>query len=194
MFFLGDKEFLLSKIEISRKLEQLFAEVEKNLYSIIPKYSWPAGVLLRSGKLSKGENYQGLPYYILDYPRKFEKQDVFAFRTMFWWGNFFSATLHLGGQHLESFKDALNTNLELLVSSDAYIGVNSTPWEYHYQSDNYKKLSELNIDQLRNTLNTKPFLKLSQHWMLDRYLELPDLVPLTFQEMLSWLMKSEDIG
>ena len=191
MFFLRDREFLLSKIEINHKLEQLFAEVENNLYSITPKYPWPTGVLVRSGKLSKGENYQGLPYYILDYPRKFEKEHVFAFRTMFWWGNFFSATLHLAGKYLDMGKNALDSNLEHLSTSDAYICVNDTPWEYHFQPDNYQKLNELNMDQLRATLHSRPFLKLSQRWELERYLELPVLVPAAFEELLSWLMKLE---
>lgn len=187
--YLCDQQFLLSKLEISKKMEGLLGEVEKKLYTIIPEYSWPAGVLVRAGKLSKGENYLGLPYFILDYPRRFDKEHVFAFRTMFWWGNFFSATLHLAGKYLDMSKDALDANLEHLSASDAYICVNDTPWEYHYQSDNYQKINELNINQLRTTLASRPFLKLSQRWELERYIELPVLVPAAFQELLSWLLK-----
>jgi hypothetical protein len=108
---------------------------------------------------------------------------------MFWWGNFFSATLHLGGRYLDMSKDALAANIGRLNSSDHYICVNSTPWEYHYHPDNYQKLNELNIDQLRAALHSRPFLKLSQRWSLERYPELSVLVPATFQEILSWLMK-----
>ena len=48
-------------------------------------------------KIAKGENYLQLPYVLLDYPRCFDKENIFAIRTMFWWGNFFSITLHLSG-------------------------------------------------------------------------------------------------
>jgi hypothetical protein len=52
-----------------------------------------------NGKISRGENYQLLPYIILDYPSYFSRNNIFAVRTMFWWGNFFSITLHLSGDH-----------------------------------------------------------------------------------------------
>ena len=44
-------------------------------------------------KISKGENYLGLPYIILDYPRYSDSEDLFFIRQMFWWGHFFSHTL-----------------------------------------------------------------------------------------------------
>lgn len=43
-------------------------------------------------KISKGENYLQLPYLILDYPAIFEKNNIFALRTFFWWGNFLVST------------------------------------------------------------------------------------------------------
>ena len=187
--YLQDQQFLLSKIEISKKIEQLMGEVEKQLYAIIPHYSWPTGVLVRSGKLSKGENYRGLPYYMLDYPRRFDQENVFSFRTMFWWGNFFSATLHLGGQYLAMSREALYNNTESLRSSEAYICVNNNPWEYHYGKDNYLKLQQLTADQIGSNLDSNNFLKLSQHWELDRYPELPTLVSAVFREMISWLVE-----
>ena len=42
-----------------------------------------------SPKISRGEQYLGLPYVMLDYPRIFSKENVFAIRTFFWWGNYF---------------------------------------------------------------------------------------------------------
>ena len=40
----------------------------------------PAEMLFHSPKISKGENYKGLPYVMLDYPRCFGKTDIFAIR------------------------------------------------------------------------------------------------------------------
>ncbi len=35
---------------------------------------------------------------MLDYPRAFGRDSIFACRTFFWWGRFFSLTLHLAGR------------------------------------------------------------------------------------------------
>ena len=57
----------------------------------------PEAVIQSSPKITRGENYQLLPYVILDYPRCFQKEQVFAIRTMFWWGKGISITLHVSG-------------------------------------------------------------------------------------------------
>src|SRR5450631_2869683 len=54
-------------------------------------------------RISKGENYKGLPWVVLDYPRAFGRLDVLAVRTLFWWGNYFSVTLHLKGVYKGMF-------------------------------------------------------------------------------------------
>ena len=66
-------------------------------------FNLPEEVLIQSPKISRGENYNGLPYVMLDYPRCFGKEDVFAMRTMFWWGNFFSITWHLKGKYSKEY-------------------------------------------------------------------------------------------
>src|ERR1700744_546088 len=55
-------------------------------------------LMRKEPKISKGENYKGLPWVMLDYPRVFGREEVFAIRTMFWWGHGFSVTLHLKGK------------------------------------------------------------------------------------------------
>ena len=62
-------------------------------------------------KISKGENYLQLPYLILDYPAIFEKNNIFALRTFFWWGNFFSINLHISGIYKTAFQDTLLKNI-----------------------------------------------------------------------------------
>jgi hypothetical protein len=39
---------------------------------------------------------------------------VFAIRTMFWWGNFFSVTLHMKGNYREHFQEKLIGNYALV--------------------------------------------------------------------------------
>jgi len=188
--FLTDRKLLLSKVHIGKKIEALLGQVEKGLHAVISEYPWPDGVLTRSGKLSKGENYLGLPYYLLDYPRRFDRDNVFAFRTMFWWGNFFSATLHLSGEYLKMSREPLSANIDQIKTSNAFICVNHNPWEYHYHQDNYREVRELTAAQLGKIFSEKSFIKLSFRWEIDRYMDIPSLVPEVFQKMLGWMAES----
>ncbi len=160
--------------------------IEHNLLNIIPKYSWPEGVLVKSGKLSKGELYRGLPYYVLDYPRCFKKEGVFAFRTMCWWGNFFSGTWHISGKYLDPIRLRLIENLADIRSSEVFICVNSHPWDYHYQPDNYDKAGDITTERLLAILEHHPFVKLSYRWELENYANLSELVPIAFEQAHSW--------
>lgn len=187
MSFIQDQDFLLSKVEIEKKMKDLMGRVEQELYPSIQEYSWPKEVLSKSGKISKGDNYKGLPYYILDFPRRFDKEGVLAFRTMFWWGNFFSATLHLSGKYLEIARGTLLDNLENIRSSQAYICVYNTPWEYHYGTDNYLPARQIEAGSLQSIFTKKPFVKISYHWPLDQYIELPGLVSSVFSNTQSWI-------
>jgi hypothetical protein len=120
-------------------------------------------------KISRGENYLGLPYLILDYPAYFSKQSIAAFRTLFWWGNFFSFTLHLQGEALEYVRNQLVQNSLKIHGSDFHICMNESPWEYHYQNSNYRLCSEFKRDELENHLKNFPFVKLSYKLSLSKY-------------------------
>ena len=184
---LNDKDFLLTKIEVTTKIITLLGEVEQVLAPVIHGNHWPGEVLAKSGKISKGEMYEGLPYFILDFPRYFHKEDVFAFRTMCWWGNFFSSTLHLGGEHLEDKRGQLISAVESIIASDAYICVNETPWEYHYRPSNYLEANQFEQNQLVELFSTRAFIKISHKWGLEDYANLPQLVLSSFQKTISWL-------
>lgn len=89
-------------------------------------------------KITKGENYNGFPYVILDYPTVFEKENIFAIRTMFWWGNFISLTLHLSGEFKKQFeKNILKT---LNKENDFFIAISENEWQHHFEEDNYTKV------------------------------------------------------
>ena len=80
-----NSQWLLTKNIIMQKAYLLFGEAAAGLQALLAEDSAHASTyILPSPKIAKGENYLGLPYVILDYPRIFGKEDVFAFRTMFW--------------------------------------------------------------------------------------------------------------
>ena len=93
-------DWILTKNNVLQKIKQLLLALQSRQQDLLlPFNSLPEEVLKSSPKISRGENYKGLPWLVLDYPRYFNKADVFAIRTLFWWGNFFSITLHLSGSY-----------------------------------------------------------------------------------------------
>ena len=86
MELVTNADWILTKNGIMRKAWHLLEglqEYQKNLVSTYQK-ELPSEALRIPAKISKGENYRGLPYLVLDYPRFFEKENAFAIRTMFW--------------------------------------------------------------------------------------------------------------
>ena len=172
--YLHDTDFLLTKRETIRQLQQWLSDSQQQLYTLANQHKneLPAHALQRSAKISRGENYRGLPYLVLDYPRLLTKDDVFALRTFFWWGNYFSCTLHLQGKSLTSYRSALQQNFSKLKAPDVFICVNDTPWEYHFNPANYRPLSALSLQELEALLQ-KDFFKISQKLPLNEYQQLP---------------------
>lgn len=183
LHILQDTDFLLTKARALSKVEALLSRTRDALEAVVADsaLSFPHSATLAGGKIARGENYRGLPYRVLDQPALLTAGDVFAFRTMFWWGHFFSATLHLQGPSLERFRDGLADQLEGLTGGDLYIGVGETPWEYHYGHDNYVPLQPTH----RAHLEECTFLKLSRRLELTEWQRLPDFAA----EYLRWLLQ-----
>lgn len=186
--YLQDTHFLLTKRKLTHQLQQLLAKTQQELQELFQKHKHqlPPHSLRRAGKISRGENYKGLPYLILDYPRLLAKEDIFAFRTMFWWGNFFSCSLQLQGKSLATYRSALSHKLITYKSSGLYMCVNSTPWEYHYGNDNYQLLESLSKEKISQLLE-QDFCKISRKTDLRNYAELPSFALNCAREYLGLL-------
>lgn len=162
-------DFFYTKHRVSTKIKDLLA-VLRDEYKTVIKESQvviPSDVDIQVGKIFQGENYKLLPYILLDYPKLFNKKSVFSFRTMFWWGNFFSCTLHLGGEAYVEKANKIEANYNILLSKDVYVSVGATPWEYDYVAENYKPAEQININELINS--HRNFIKISRKISLNDY-------------------------
>jgi hypothetical protein len=119
----------------------------------------------KEGKISRGENYKGLPYVILDYPRKFARVDTFAIRTLFWWGNFFSITLQLSGEYLNEYKSKIEEAIGKDQLDGWYYGCGEDPWEHHFEDDNYRPIIAGKINLSANL----SYLKISKKIPLNQW-------------------------
>jgi len=131
-----------------------------------------------SPKISRGENYQGLPWVMLDYPRVFGREDVLAIRTMFWWGNAFILTLHLKGRYREFFLPALERDWAGLAGMGFHVGIADDEWRHEHAQETYSPLTGG-----KDLATGLPFLKLSAALTVDRWEESMEILSAWFAAM-----------
>ncbi|MFT6866363.1 MAG: hypothetical protein ACJA08_001194 [Cyclobacteriaceae bacterium] len=184
---LTDQKFLLLKDSIAPKVIQYLSVIERALKDEIGKsnFSYPPGTFIQSGKISKGENYRKLPYFVLDYPRLFTQKEVFAFRTMLWWGNQFSCTLHIGGALLKIVKE--EKLQDLAKQKDLYFCIADTPWEYHFDETNYQLTSHMDATNMMEHMHKNNFLKISRYIPVDQWSRYKMFTLESFARLLSLL-------
>lgn len=157
-------EVILTKNAIIEKVKKLLAGLQHMQEQVNTGYIhlFAPEVLASGSKISRGENYRGLPYMILDQPRYFDKEDILAIRTMFWWGKHFSITLHLAGKYRELYKLALINAFDTVVTHDLFIGIHHDQWEHHFEKDNYTAARDLSKKEWGEIIGRQKFLKLAK--------------------------------
>ena len=145
MELMCNSEIILTKNKVVEKVKILLEQLQNEMLDDVNNKSQlvSSNVFSIHPKISKGENYLGLPYLILDYPRFFKQENSFAIRTMFWWGNFFSITLHLSGVYKLQYVSKIIAAFNTLSKENYSIGINTDPWVHHFNSDNYKQIALL---------------------------------------------------
>src|SRR5687767_1817690 len=163
-----NSHWLLTKNIIMQKAYLLFGEAAVGLQSILAgdncnEFYFP------SPKIAKGENYRGLPYVMLDYPRHFGKEDVFAFRTMFWWGNFISFTWHIKGKFAFEYRQRIINAQHVLATAGFHLCISEDEWRHDFEETNYLPVGAISSVDLAGLLSNKPFIKLAVSIPLDRW-------------------------
>ncbi|MDB5205987.1 MAG: hypothetical protein JWR72_1062 [Flavisolibacter sp.] len=163
MSLFSNAEIILTKNSILQKTVSLLSQVQEVLVNESETKGYH---FFPSPKISKGENYLGLPYIILDYPRISAGHDLLFVRSMFWWGNFFSSTLQLSGKYKEKYLSRLNAAYKHLSENDYFICINDDPWAHHFREDNYRTISDLSKEAFSMILEEGPYIKIAACWPL----------------------------
>jgi hypothetical protein len=163
MELICNKDIILTKNRVIEKIKYLLQQLQDSmlLYRKVNAAVLQNEVFDSNPKISRGENYLGLPYLVLDYPRCFQQKNIFAIRTMFWWGNFYSTTLHMAGSFKDEYIAKTVRSYNLLTKGNYYIGINTEPWEHDFGSDNYKKISLLSREEFINICEKQTHIKIA---------------------------------
>jgi len=185
-------DWILTKHTIINKVVQQFSEVLVIMQEITEQHKpyLPKEIFTKDAKISKGENYKGLPYIILDYPRYFEKEETLAIRTLFWWGNFFSTSLQLAGNAKEAAVPNLLNNFLQLQQREYWLCVSDNPWQHHFEEDNFVPMQSLTHTGFKALLTKKPFIKIGKKIDLQQWDAVTLFVMQSFTEMINLLKTS----
>jgi hypothetical protein len=181
-------EWILTKHRIVDKVYQIFGESVTQMELAVARESdLPPIAREQNAKISKGENYGKLPYVMLDYPRHFSRESTLAVRTFFWWGNFFSLNLQLGGTYKDKFAPGLVDQWNFLQEQQYWICVHADPWQHHFDSSNYKQVNSLSQQEFAAILERESFVKIAKKCPLSHWDTVPGFIESTFKEMIKLL-------
>lgn len=179
-------DWIFTKHIIIQKVVQLFGDIIPVLENELEQARayLPKEIFTNRAKISKGENYQQLPYVMLDYPRCFDKNDTLAVRIFFWWGNFFSITLQLAGKYKQALEKNSAGNFNFLQQNNYWACINDTAWQHDFSSNNYVSMAELTQENFSAILSREPFVKLAKKIPLQSWETAPSFVMKGFEEMI----------
>ena len=157
-------QIILTKNLALQKMKGLLEGLVAGQEDLLQEYGHhlPADVRSVPPKVSRGEHYQGLPYLVLDHPRYFGKEQVFAIRTLFWWGHYFSVTLHLSGQYRERYLDAIAGSAAWLGKNGFYYADSPDEWNHRIEPPAYLPVSGEKLPGWANRAGGGLFLKLAK--------------------------------
>jgi hypothetical protein len=189
-----NSEWIFTKQLIIEKVYKLFGELHETYKQISEneKKFLLSFFQLTGGKISKGENYEGLPYVMLDYPSFFSKENIFAVRTMFWWGNFFSITLHISGENYK-LKENFSKLLTYINENNFFVCVNENEWQHSFDTANYidgKNIAEEQIKEIAK----KNFFKISKKLELNKWNDATKFLETSFKEIIEFIKLSFPAG
>lgn len=185
-----DEQFILTKNSIIDKVYKLFGLLSIEFTKELAAYDaiFDTEIFQYAPKIYKGEQYNALPYVMLDHPRYFNKKDACSIRCFFWWGNFFSITLHLGGRFIELYVPFIVSALQQnKLIHDWYYCINETQWQQDFEATNYTTFTKELLPTVTDVSIEKGFFKMAKKIPLKEWDGVYDFYISNFRELLAIL-------
>jgi hypothetical protein len=128
---LNSRETFDTKLAATENLQALLHAVRLALKERIRPEALlsPAGTDFTTGQTAKGENYEGYPYVLIDFPKYFSATEKFTYRTMFWFGHHFFFSVILEGDNLPHYKANFATHFDTLAAKKLWLSTGDL-WDW----------------------------------------------------------------
>lgn len=180
-------DWILTKNNLLHKVNLLLAnlQAQQQEYLNSTVIELPTRVISSSPKISKGENYKGLSYRVLDFPKYFGQSAVLAVRTMFWWGHFFSTTLHVSGSFKKELEGKTIDSYTLLRQNGIFYCISTDEWEHHFEASNYIPVSQSDQNSFSTSIRESSFIKLAKQHPIEMWDEIPEILLSDFKLLIN---------
>lgn len=167
------------------KIIGLLNGIRDRLLQISIPYSplYPLTTDSKMGKISKGENYLGFPYRLIDFPRLFTRHDMFACRNMFLWGHHFAFHLLMAGPAMDTPRKRLSNRVKQLIPLNLMLCTHETPWQWEFNPIYNMPIDDSSSHSVETMLLHAPFIKISKYWPLHQYKHFLDQSPILWQQI-----------
>jgi hypothetical protein len=156
--FASSEQYPLIKQTVIHKMTMAFGELGTQLRETLPVSS-PL-FANASSKITKGENYQGMPWVVVDIPKIAGRDFEVLYRTMFWWGRYFSlnALLSTNAFDLSNLPqwhaDPALHNALLYTGDDI--------WQQNLDDPGFVPLKNIDAEQAATLRQSKPHIRISR--------------------------------
>jgi hypothetical protein len=181
----NNSSWILTKQAIIQKVCLLLGDLSEELQAEWSKQNFT--ITTPSPKISKGELYESLPWVVLDYPRIFSKEDVFAVRCFFWWANYFSITLHLKGKYLAFFK-GYPQELGESGDKDLFVSTGGDEFGFNLEAGDYKPWTSAEGHTATGEMRVA-FLKITKRIPLGDWNQVPEIMLEQFRQWMAYAAK-----
>ncbi len=171
----ADTDYPITKNQVIANISLLFDELGKQLQQADFEGSFKF-LNNASYKVTRGENYQGLPFVVLDYPKISGADFPLVFRTLFWWGKYFSFNIIVQDESL--LKD-INPSVWLNKNRELFNLSGNDKWDNDVLSNAYEPLtlqSKLTYNYAAGCTRLSNILPISQYEELLNYAEFYSLL------------------
>ena len=165
---LNTVDIFLHKPAIMKKAEAnltaLKQEIIKTL-SQVPHPCPPESDIVK-GQIVRGENHKGFPFISLDMPQMFSKNQMFTYRTLFWWGHDLIFSLILKQENQAPLIEKLIQLKKHPEWKDIQLAIAPTPWEWEKDMKNFIPFFEASEIKIRDTINSVKYIKICRFYSL----------------------------
>lgn len=129
---IGDEQFFRQKARIMKKVRALLDGLHAGLQNDVAGITLlaPPFFNLEKCQFVKGEHLEDYPYQYLDFPKHFERDEKFTFRSLFWWGHHFVFAMIVEGEMLLQYKQNLINRFHRVAGKDLHLSLSPSPWEW----------------------------------------------------------------
>lgn len=192
---LKDTHFIQQKIKVTSKCQHFMGHLKTYLLAKLQEKKidweqWPWQPT--SFHQAKGEDYAGFPYFVLDFPKFYQKEDAFSFRHFLWWGHHYTQSLHLSGKYLAKVRPLLMQNQAFFEQYRCCLSISNDPWKLHLNEEHFRAAHQFSEAAWKSHIAESYFIRIAHFQPIEQ--KQGHLFPLYADFLSATLALLRDLG